>query len=135
MRTLLKYAGIVVGAVVLLVGAGVAGLYAWSGAGSHALLPGFPVSTTGSPSGGISIVDMDGDFELEIVAGTNSGWLYAINPDGSICTGFPVDTGSSTMGQVAAGDIDGDGALELVGADNTEAQAWCYDMGSGSYPC
>jgi len=111
------------------------GIYAWSGAGSHALLPGFPVSTTGSPNGGITIVDMDADFELEIVAGTNSGWLYAINPDGSICTGFPVDTGSNTMCQVAAGDIDGDGALELVGADNAEAQAWCYDMGSGSYPC
>ncbi|MDM7993318.1 MAG: VCBS repeat-containing protein, partial [Candidatus Fermentibacter sp.] len=109
-------------------------IYAWSGAGSHALLPGFPASVIGNPCGGISIVDMDADFELEIVAGTSSGWLYAVNPDGSVCTGFPVDTGSSTMGQVAAGDIDGDGSLELVGADATLAQAWCYDMGSGSYP-
>ncbi|NLH79059.1 MAG: hypothetical protein GX465_18725 [Acidobacteria bacterium] len=110
-------------------------IYAWSGAGSHALLPGFPVSVTGNTTGSPTIVDMDADFELEIVAGTRDGLLYAINADGSICTGFPVNTGSGIPGQVAAGDIDGDGALELVGADDGSAQAWCYDMGSGSYPC
>ncbi|GEM_PF-1387333 len=119
----------------IVVGVQTNGIYAWSGAGSHALLPGFPVGTTGSVKSGITLVDMDADFELEIVVGTGDGLLYAINADGSICTGFPVDTGDGISGQVAAGDIDGDGALELVGADDGSAQAWCYDMGSGTYPC
>jgi hypothetical protein len=121
---------------ILDIAAGVNGglIYAWSGQ-DHAILPGFPISVTGNPAGGVSIVDVDSDFELEIVAGTQSGMLYAINPDGSFCTGFPVNTGIGTLGQIAAGDIDGDGSLELVGAGSTAAQAYCYDMGSGSFPC
>jgi hypothetical protein len=110
-------------------------VYAWSG-DTYQSLPGFPVDMGGTlPAGCPAVADIDGDFDLEVVVGCGSGDLWAFNPDGSVCTGFPVDAGSSLRGGPAIGDIDGDGRLEIFVADETSATAYCYDMGSSSFPC
>jgi len=107
-------------------------LYAWSGSG-YASLAGFPVHI-GEQPGAPMLVDIDTDYELEVVFGSDEGNLWALNPDGSVCTGFPLSVGANTKACPAVGDIDGDCRSELVVLDQTSAAVHCYDMGEGSYP-
>ncbi|MCD4847058.1 MAG: hypothetical protein K8R76_02575, partial [Candidatus Aegiribacteria sp.] len=104
----------------------------WSG-DEYQSLPGFPVSIEGIPAAP-SIVNIDGDIELEIVVGTGDGYLYAINSDGSICSGYPVSCGSGVFGQVAIGNIDDDNGLEMIFADDINPVLYCYDLGAGTFP-
>jgi hypothetical protein len=105
----------------------------WSGE-DYLPLPGFPVTVAGNPSRGPSIADVDGDSDLEIIAGTGDGYLYAINSDGSICSGYPVPCGNGVYGQVALGNIDDDNSLEMILADDTDPLLYCYDLGAGTFP-
>ncbi len=70
-------------------------------------------------SAGVSIADLDGDGEIEIVTGMNfnGGRIYAVNADGSILWSAPALDNSPLNASVM--DIDGDGAYEVAfnGAD------------------
>ncbi|MFO8182816.1 MAG: T9SS type A sorting domain-containing protein [Candidatus Aegiribacteria sp.] len=105
----------------------------WSGE-TYSDLTGFPVSIDDDPCSGPSVADIDGDSRLEIIVGTTSGNLYAINHDGSICSGFPINFGNGARGQVAIGNIDNDSGLEMVLADDEVPLIYCYDLGAGTYP-
>jgi len=107
-------------------------LYAWSG-DDYTSLEGFPVNL-GEQPGTPMLVDIDTDYELEVVFGTDEGNLWAVNSDGSVCTGFPLAVGINLQGCPAIGDIDGDCRSEIVISDRGAAQVYCYDMGDGSYP-
>ena len=72
----------------------------------------------GNP-GGVSIADLDGDGEVEIVTGmkyddgTGQGRLYALNADGSILWWTPAYD-SSSANNASTLDLDGDGIYEVA---------------------
>ncbi len=108
-------------------------VYAWDGITKQPLL-GFdpPVNIGGCARHGISLADIDGDDFLEIVLCTTSGYLTALNHDGSNCGGFPIYIGNS-MSQPAIDDIDGDGRLEIC-VTNTLGEIIVYEAGDSSWP-
>jgi hypothetical protein len=84
---------------------------------------GWPQALTGSVFfNSPLLVDLDGNRDLEIVVGDNSGKVYAFRPSGALLwsydtrNAFPGQTtGSmSVQSSVAAGDVDGDGEIDLV---------------------
>ncbi|MBD3170378.1 MAG: T9SS type A sorting domain-containing protein, partial [candidate division Zixibacteria bacterium] len=87
-------------------------IYAYKADGS--LVTGFPYETSsrfyGSPAAG----NLDGDDDLEIIAGALDGQIHAINNDGSTVSGFPVQLDGALWASPAIGDIDGDGSDEII---------------------
>ena len=83
--------------------------------------PGFPLNLTSGIEGFISIADIDGDGENEIITDFNlmdgnEGYIRAWEMDGTEVTdGFPLrPQGLTYMNGANFGDIDGDGQLEIV---------------------
>ena len=83
--------------------------------------PGFPLNLTSGVEGFISVADIDGDGENEIITDFNlmdgnQGYIRAWEMDGTeITTGFPLrPQGLTYMNGANFGDIDGDGQLEIV---------------------
>lgn len=74
---------------VVLQAAGAA-VYAWSPSGT--LLPGFPFVLDAPISAPITITDIDGNAEPEIVVPTDDARLHLINRDGRGVAGWPVHT-------------------------------------------
>ena len=83
--------------------------------------PGFPLNLTSGIEGFISVADIDGDGDNEIVTSFNlmeggEGYIRAWEMDGTeVLDGFPLrPQGLSYMNGANIGDIDGDGNLEIV---------------------
>ena len=83
--------------------------------------PGFPLNLTSGVEGFVSVADIDGDGENEIITDFNlmdgnEGYIRAWEMDGTeITEGFPLrPQGLSYMNGANFGDIDGDGMLEIV---------------------
>ena len=83
--------------------------------------PGFPLNLSSGVEGFVSVADIDGDGENEIITDFNLmedglGYIRAWEMDGTEVTeGFPIrPQGLSYMNGANLGDIDGDGQLELV---------------------
>ena len=83
--------------------------------------PGFPLNLTSGIEGFITVADIDGDGENEIITDFNImegdlGYIRAWEMDGTEVTeGFPLrPQGLSYMNGANLGDIDGDGMLEIV---------------------
>jgi hypothetical protein len=83
--------------------------------------PGFPLNLNAGIEGFISMADIDGDGENEIITDFNLmegglGYIRAWKMDGTEVTeGFPLrPQGLSYMNGANLGDIDGDGQLDLV---------------------
>ena len=83
--------------------------------------PGFPLNLTSGIEGFVSVADIDGDGENEIITDFNLmdgelGFIRAWEMDGTeVTNGFPLrPQGLSYMNGANFGDIDGDGQLELV---------------------
>ena len=84
-----------------------------------AALPGFPVSSGGTPplAGGPALGDLDGDGVREIVCGAGDGRLCAWHVDGSVVAGFPVETDASGFAApVALTELDGRPGVEIIAA-------------------
>ncbi len=85
------------------------------------IAPGFPLNLTSGVEGFISVADIDGDGENEIITDFNlmdgeQGYIRAWEMDGTEVTeGFPLrPQGLSYMNGANFGDINGDGMLEIV---------------------
>ena len=85
------------------------------------IAPGFPLNLSSGIEGFITVADIDGDGENEIITDFNImedglGYIRAWEMDGTEVTeGFPLrPQGLSYMNGANFGDIDGDGQLEMV---------------------
>ena len=85
------------------------------------IAPGFPLNLTSGVEGFVTVADIDGDGENEIITDFNlmdgeQGYIRAWEMDGTEVTeGFPLrPQGLSYMNGANFGDIDGDGNLEIV---------------------
>jgi hypothetical protein len=83
--------------------------------------PGFPLNLTSGIEGFVSVADIDGDGENEIITDFNlmdsgEGFIRAWEMDGTeVTNGFPLrPQGLTYMNGANFGDIDGDGNLEIV---------------------
>jgi ELWxxDGT repeat protein len=115
------------GTLEILIGEEDRKVHAYRGDGRE--VPGFPVRVDHAQNvTGISVADLDGDGDREIVAG-NSSHIYAWhhrdgNGDGEVdrVAGWPVPGGTAVA--PALGDIDGDGLPEVVAGAGREIYAW-----------
>jgi len=93
---------------------------------------GWPIHLDDSSESSPVVVDLDGDRELEILLGTEAGYLYAWERDGSSVPGFPILTEAELRSSPTVDDIDDDLDVEvtLMGWDS-----WVYiwDMPTGYY--
>jgi hypothetical protein len=87
---------------------------------------------TFAPTEGPIQVDVDGNGDLEIFAGSTNGMLYGWHHTGTAVSGFPVQCGSGRIqSSPAAGDIDGDGDLEIlictsIGLSGTSGEVYAF---------
>jgi hypothetical protein len=85
-----------------------------------------------SPMEGPILVDIDGDGDLEVFAGSSNGQLYGWHHNGTAVSGFPVQCGSGRLQtSPSVGDIDGDGNLEVavctaIGLSSTSGEVWAF---------
>lgn len=101
-------------------------LYGWDKDGNT--LPGFPIVKSGGLEGIISVADVDGDGEAELVFGSNliddKGYsrIHAYELDGTgEVPGFPLQLyGWNYMNGAALGDVDGNDTLDLVALSYTQ---------------
>ena len=84
------------------------------------------------------MVDLDGDGDLEIVAGNDSGLLHVLHHDGTEMASY--DVGDDIRGGISVADLNDDGSYELLFAgyddmihvwnpmDGVELDGWPVDM-------
>ena len=77
---------------------------------------GWPQPVGGGVKSAVLTADLDGDGNLEILAGAGNGEVYAWHGNGQSLTGWPVTlhAGYRILAKPAVGDLDGDGALEVI---------------------
>ena len=91
-------------------------VYVWELDGS--VVPGFPVATSGTVKGAVTLGDIDADGEVEIIAcaydTSNEDYLYVWDAAGNLEPGWPVQARYIRLSDPALCDLDGDGDLEIV---------------------
>ncbi len=82
-----------------------------------------------------TLVDINGDGDLEIFVGSGDGWVYGLRPNGTNLPGWPQFTGISlanglygVFASPTVADVDSDGTLEvIVGAWSHYMYVWNAD--------
>lgn len=77
-------------------------------------VPGFPVKTQFTVSGGPVMADLDMDGRVELMFGSQDFRIFGVRQDGSLLPGFPKQTEYRVYAQPAVGDLDGDGNNDMV---------------------
>ncbi len=77
-------------------------------------LPGFPVRTEFTVTGGPALADLNADGRLELSFGSQDFNIFAVQDDGTLLPNFPVKTAYRIYVQPSVGDLDRDGRLDLI---------------------
>ncbi len=90
-------------------------------------MPGWPIHLDDSSESSPVVADLDGDGELEVLLGTEQGFLHAWELDGSTLPGFPILTEAELRSTPTIDDLDGNYSVEiaLMGWD---AFVYVWDM-------
>ena len=83
----------------------------------------------------ISLGDVDGDGDLDVVAGNNTqvNRVYLGNGNGTFASGNDVDTPTNVTVYSLLGDLDGDGDLDLVTANYNQVNRVYLGNGNGTF--
>ncbi|KAJ0987858.1 hypothetical protein J5N97_006214 [Dioscorea zingiberensis] len=74
-----------------------------------------------------TVVDLDGDGNMDILVGTSFGLFYVLDHHGKVRSKFPLEM-AEIQGSVVAADINDDGKIEIVTADtHGNVAAWTAD--------
>lgn len=81
------------------------------------IMPGWPqympIAPLYSPLG-VTLADVDGSGDLEVLAGSTDALFRVWNHDGTLFPGWPRAMGGQVQSKAAAADLDGDGDLEII---------------------
>jgi hypothetical protein len=83
---------------------------------------GFPYTVAMGVESSPIAYDVDGDNQLEIMAGSGDGKFYMWQHTGEVAPGFPFLTGRNIVSSPAIGDMDGNGTPDIVFA------SWDYHL-------
>ena len=78
-----------------------------------------------------AIGDIDGDGDMEIVVGCNSGKIYAFDVNGAILPGWPIQTDAEIYCTPTLVDFDGDGDVEVI-VSGMDGNVYIWDV-EGDY--
>jgi hypothetical protein len=119
-------------------------IYAWESDGDVAQGE-WPVDTKGSVRSSPALANIDSsgsspDTLLEVIAGSDGGYVYAFDNEGFPLSNFPFPTGAAVTSSPAIADVDRDGNLELVvGCQDHYVLLWSIegaecDIGAAPWP-
>ena len=99
-------------------------------------MPGWPkqmgVNPNYSPSG-VCLADINGDGDLEIIAGSTDNKVYIWDYEGNLLPGWPITLPAMVQAKVAVGDIDNNGDMEIVIAAR-DGYVYIYNHDGTPYP-
>ncbi|KAJ8533922.1 hypothetical protein K7X08_007246 [Anisodus acutangulus] len=75
-----------------------------------------------------TVIDLDGDGNMDILVGTSYGLFYVLDHNGKVREKFPLEM-AEIQGAVVAADINDDGKIELVTTDSHGNVASCTAQG------
>ena len=105
-------------------------------------MTGFPFTSTDRFFNAPTLVDLDGDSDLEIVVGNRRGTLQVLHHDGTEMASYEV--GDDIRGGISIADLNDDGSYELLVTsyedmihvwnpiDGEELEGWPVDLGSNA---
>jgi len=85
----------------------------------------------GDKRGSVSVGDIDGDSDVEIVVGASNGKVYGYDTDGEILAGWPIQTDAEVFSSPTLADLDGDGDVEVI-VSGMDGMVYVWDT-AGSY--
>ena len=117
-------------------------IYAYHTDGSP--VEGFPAFTQGDHARSLTVTDLDGDGDVEIITGERDwplGRVFVFDGDGSLMPGWPQDINHVPASSAGAADLDGDGVKEIIyqsyesvyafHLDGTIVEGWPYTPNTG----
>ena len=100
----------------------------WTGAPT---MPGWPTGAQNAMPSAVTLADLDGDDDLELIMGSKDEHVYVWDHEGAILGGWPKPVGEEVWSGAATVNLDGDPELEIIfGTNGGDIYAWNMD-GSG----
>ena len=87
---------------------------------------GWPKEVGGLISADVTLVDLDADADMEIIATTSNGRVSVWHHNGVSAQGWPKTTRGEPLSSAAVGDLDGDGDIEIV-LGGTSIYVWSHN--------
>lgn len=99
-------------------------------------MPGWPKTMGVHPNykpSGVSLVDINDDGDLEIIAGSTNSMVYIWDYQGNAMPGWPVTLPAGVQAKTAVGDVDNNGDIEIVIAARN-GNVYIYNHDGTAFP-